>query len=236
MDLADHGNGLPAWARQVLARCVATALSQSLRRAVDVHCDTAITSPVDALAACEPTCRFTLPQAQTPKAVLQLSAELADILLDLLLGGDGRAIKPRGPLTALDRQLLRPAVEQLTAALPLPASPEHCPQSPAPSAVLASLNVTVEQAQGSLQLLLLADPTACVEALLTLADEVEISVGIEEQLDAASFQGLAAGDLLVSDVSPDGEVIVRVGGLPRFAARLGQFNGKRAITITRRLT
>jgi flagellar motor switch protein FliM len=46
---------------------------------------------------------------------------------------------------------------------------------------------------------------------------------------------MEAGDILSTDSDADGEVIVRIDGVPRFAARLGSADGRRAITITRRL-
>ena len=46
---------------------------------------------------------------------------------------------------------------------------------------------------------------------------------------------LAQGDLLVTDASASGEVIVTIDGQPRFAGQLGQYNGHRAVTITRKL-
>ncbi len=50
------------------------------------------------------------------------------------------------------------------------------------------------------------------------------------------IESLAPGDLLVSDLSPDGEIILTLDGVPAFAARLGQYNGHRAVTITRKLS
>jgi len=47
--------------------------------------------------------------------------------------------------------------------------------------------------------------------------------------------GLAAGDVLVTDVEADGEVIVRIDGEARFTGRLGTRNGKKAVVITRPL-
>jgi flagellar motor switch protein FliM len=46
---------------------------------------------------------------------------------------------------------------------------------------------------------------------------------------------LTEGALLVTDTPEGGEVLVRIGGIPRFYARLGASNGRKAIRITRRV-
>ena len=68
------------------------------------------------------------------------------------------------------------------------------------------------------------------------ADTVRLVAAIEETgRYVQDISNLAKGDLLVTDVSAGGEVIVTVDGKPRFAGQLGQYNGHRAITITRKL-
>jgi flagellar motor switch protein FliM len=54
-------------------------------------------------------------------------------------------------------------------------------------------------------------------------------------VSAEELARLSEGDLLVTDTPADGEVLVRIGGIPRFYARLGASNGKKAIRITRRI-
>jgi hypothetical protein len=68
------------------------------------------------------------------------------------------------------------------------------------------------------------------------ADTVRLVAAIQETgRYVKDLSNLAKGDLLVTDVSAGGEVIVTVNGVPRFAGQLGQYNGHRAITITRKL-
>ena len=55
------------------------------------------------------------------------------------------------------------------------------------------------------------------------------------ELDAADLADLTDGDVIVTDLPTDGEVIVRVGGIPKFAARLQLADGRKTIQITRRL-
>jgi flagellar motor switch protein FliM len=57
----------------------------------------------------------------------------------------------------------------------------------------------------------------------------------EVYLAEEELAGLAAGDIVETETPVDGEVIVRVAGIPKFAARLGISEGKRCITILRRL-
>jgi flagellar motor switch protein FliM len=67
---------------------------------------------------------------------------------------------------------------------------------------------------------------------------VTLAASIEEtghHHDDPELASLATGDLLVTDTPAGGEVIVTVDGQPKFAGQLGQFNGHRAVTITRKL-
>jgi flagellar motor switch protein FliM len=63
--------------------------------------------------------------------------------------------------------------------------------------------------------------------LVAALPDIELS---REQLGA-----LEPGDLLATGLPPDAEVVVSVAGIPRFTARLGKHNGRRAVTITRKL-
>lgn len=65
---------------------------------------------------------------------------------------------------------------------------------------------------------------------------LELSAALEGiTLDQAELAELAEGDIVATDVPADGEVIVRVGGIPKFAARLGTSGGRKLLTIVRRL-
>jgi hypothetical protein len=68
------------------------------------------------------------------------------------------------------------------------------------------------------------------------AETVTLVTAIEETgHHGQEISNLAQGDLLVTDVAAGGEVIVTIDGQPRFAGQLGQYNGHRAVTITRKL-
>jgi len=247
MALADSGNGLPLWARRVVARGVASSLTACLRRAVEVRpaeaTDANGADDPAGTAAFEPTCRFAVPSGR-PGLAVWFSPSLAEALLDVLLGGNGQTCTPRGPLTALDRQLLRPLVEQIAgrvSAEPDPPSPSAVEDESLPHAAseivscIVALSVHLDGPPLAMHLAWPCDARTLAETLLPLADEIELAAVIHESADRSALAGLADGDLLVSDVAPDGEIIVTLGGIPRFAATLGHYNGKRAVTLTREL-
>lgn len=67
-------------------------------------------------------------------------------------------------------------------------------------------------------------------------ESVELSAAAPEApVPSEELADLAPGDVLVTDVDADAELIVRVDGREEFGARLGSRNGKRAVTITRRI-
>jgi hypothetical protein len=65
---------------------------------------------------------------------------------------------------------------------------------------------------------------------------LKLTASIEAgELDADELDALAEGDVIVTDLPVGGEVIVRVGGIPKFAARLKLTDGRKTVQITRRL-
>jgi len=70
----------------------------------------------------------------------------------------------------------------------------------------------------------------------TASAALEVTASIEAgELDAAELDALADGDVIVTDLPTDGELIVRVAGIPKYAGRLKLADGRRIIEITRRL-
>ena len=68
------------------------------------------------------------------------------------------------------------------------------------------------------------------------AGPLEVTASIDSaELSAADLAELSAGDVIVTDLPVEGEVIVRIGGIPKFAARLRVEGGRRVLEITRRL-
>ena len=198
-------------------------------------------------------------------ACLELSPLLADAMIDLVLGSSPQPLGHRRQgLTAVDRQLLGPVVERIVASfndalaawslkLELPQDRvARVPAQASPEERLLDLPIRVGlgECTGLLRLLLRAnllglqddassqaqgdmaapvDP-APADAAVTLVAAIE-----ETGHRGPELSNLAQGDLLVSDASAGGEVIVTVDGVPRFAGQLGQYNGHRAVTITRKL-
>jgi hypothetical protein len=219
--------------------------------------------PTDPPRAAEPTCCFTLTclhdgAAPQYAGQLEFSPELADILIDLLLGGaaqganPGPPPSPRGTLTALDRHILRPVVELACQALAraldrgpavtLAPAGEQPPEAVA-SAVDLLAELGIRHGRGAIRVSL---APAILGAMAPLADlapaqsappegQAQLCARIEESVSADEVARLKSGDILVTDVPAQGEVIVEVDGKPAFAAHLGQYNGHRALTITRKL-
>jgi flagellar motor switch protein FliM len=70
----------------------------------------------------------------------------------------------------------------------------------------------------------------------TSAAPLEVTAAIEGlELDWADLADLAVGDILATEVPLDGEITIRIGGIPKYAARLRVVDGQKVVTITRRL-
>lgn len=196
-------------------------------------------------------------------ACLEVSLMLADAMIDLAMGSQPHPLDhQRHSLTAVDRYLLQPALWRVLAGInqavaAAGASLEWANGGAAEPAAERSdaqyldlpFRVWLGECCGVLRLLLPAGPpwlsspqegtyaasetasTAGAEgAPVTILAVIEESGYLPTELDA-----LEAGDLLATDLPAAGEIIVTADGKPRFAAQLGQYNGHRAVTITRKL-
>ncbi len=71
----------------------------------------------------------------------------------------------------------------------------------------------------------------------TTTAPLEVTATIEGlELDSADLADLAVGDILATEVPTGGEITIRIGGIPKYAARLRVIDGRKVVTITRRLT
>lgn len=208
----------------------------------------------------ELTCSYVLsPQppagGQAGAAIcLEFSPALAFAMIECLLGAS--ALGPPEsdrPLTAAERRVLHRLVEvaavSLSAAWPDASKPRFRAElKPAPAApggadervVVVAFELTFHGRVGSMRLCAgggIMD--AFVAADLSQRPQtapLELSAALEGiTLDQAELAELAEGDIVATDVPADGEVIVRVGGIPKFAARLGTSGGRKLLTIIRRL-
>jgi len=178
-------------------------------------------------------------------------------LIDALLGGTEGAYIPNRALTDVERGLLRHIIDAVAASLGEAwpgdegrtfevVGSERCDEPPAagqahePVMVLA-FRLDLAGQGGALRLCLpqslLPAHAERNQAARTPSGPIEISVVTAEiELSASELADLAAGDILMTDTPADGEVVVRVAGIPKFGGRLGTCNGQRAVTITRRVS
>ena len=180
---------------------------------------------------------------------------VAFALIDALLGGREGAYVPDRALTGVERGLLRHVVDLVAESLghcwpgeqsrlfevvddasPHPAAPGR-PEQPV---TVVTFRLGLAGQTGALRLCLpeslLSARRDGVPPRRRTAGPVEISVVTAEiELSQAELADLAAGDILMTDTPADGEVIVRVAGIPKFRGRLGTCDGRRAVTITRRM-
>jgi flagellar motor switch protein FliM len=185
-------------------------------------------------------------------AWIELPRGVAFVMVDLLLGGRqaGRYV-PARRLTEIERRVLLRVIGlaagamgrflpgrvgiEFRAGMETPLPSESPPGAPA---TVATFELEILGQVGTMRLCVLAGPEEAPPLggaragdgplLLTVASE-EIDVSADE------LATLAPGDIVVTDTPADGEVIVRVAGIPKFAARLGACDGRPAITITRKL-
>ena len=189
-----------------------------------------------------------------PVAWVEFSRPAAFAMLDLLLGSSQEVgYVPARPLTPIERPLLnrvaRLAAQAMADLCPgkpsAPGMPAGPPEGPTPLGpetpmIVATFELAVRGLVGTMRL-----HVPCADApgqdgpaprraagapLLLSVASPDLDVAAEE------LARLSPGDIVLSDIDADGEVIVRVAGIPKFAARLGSCDGRRAITITRRLS
>jgi flagellar motor switch protein FliM len=185
---------------------------------------------------------------------LELPAAAAYAMVDALLGGAGQGIYiPDRPLTAVERRLLRPvmaaAAECLGQCIPVSASVQPAPQGGARSSArlpdarndqpvaVWTFTISICGQKGRLSVCLpcwlLESAPPGKAAPPRRAGPVEISAALSDvPIEAEDLANLRPGDILTTDTPVDGEVIVRVAGIPKYRARLGVCNRRRAVTIT----
>ncbi len=192
---------------------------------------------------------------------IELDPAIAFALVSRLLGSaEAERVVPQRPLTLLERRLLGRTVQAAahTLARLLHLEPPACPcwsgglWAPAPPdredepVSVFRFALELRRRSGAMRIAVASSllagawkaaagpeggepPRRSIAPLELVVDVEGGPMGPEEA------RALAEGDLLVTDANADGEVIVRVAGIPKFAARLGHANGRRAIRITRRI-
>lgn len=216
-------------------------------------------------AVSEPTCCFPLAGDDGRlTAWVEIPAPLAFAFCARMLGGAGGAEGgereiPDRPLTPIERRVLGRVVDTVAACLatasPQLRRPDGQGDSTAPApdepAAVFRLSAGMQPHAGPLRICLLCralpgelQPSAnvagqyhAIQVPAASGDSpLELSVALDEcAVDPDELAGLSRGDILVTDTDADGEVIVRVAGIPKFGGRLGTAEGKRAVRITRKL-
>ena len=190
-------------------------------------------------------------------AWLELSRRIACLIVDFILGGSVGAFVPNRPLTSVERRLLRRVVEVAAASLGQawpsepglgfsaaggqPARPGERAAAPDEPVTVFVFHLTIGQEGGTGRLCV---PAALLEqnagppiGAAACSGLVEVSATVPEiTVSPEELEGLSAGDIVKTETPVDGEVIVRVAGIPKFTARLGTCNGRRAVTITGRVS
>jgi flagellar motor switch protein FliM len=201
----------------------------------------------------------TSPACHVHPPLVEISPQIAFGLIDRLLGGTGGdSYIPARPLTALEGRLLRRLVESAAACItrhwPWASTeafigaaetlPDFAAELQAAPVIIAKFTLTMGRHAGAMRLCL---PAAMVPLMGNASDgawqgrarggsPLELSVVIQDEgMTAEEVSQLAAGDIVVTDTAGDGEVIVRIAGIPKFYGRLASANGRRAIRITRRI-
>jgi len=197
------------------------------------------------------SCCFRLGAEGEGDVWLEFSPPLAFVIIDCLLGDPqpGQFV-PRRPMTGIERQLLarvavlardclrRPAAGgESKRSFSVGALPESIGDRPA-GALTATFEISVAEESGTMRICV-AEATRRAESSFAAAGEsapIELSATITDtDIDAADLAGLACGDVITTDTLAEGEVVIRIAGIPKYLGKLGAMNGKRAITITRRL-
>ena len=206
----------------------------------------------------EPTCTLgLLPLSASSGQVgtcLEFSPALALVLVERLMGGLGQTPQIAGPakhrpLTAAERRVLLHLANlvalSLSSARPGGSFGKLRADLAAPTGddddrvVVATFELALGGRVGTMRLCgcgRLAAGAGAAPNRRGASAALEVTASIEgTELDAADLADLTDGDVIVTDLPTDGEVIVRVGGIPKFAARLQVADGRKTIQITRRL-
>ena len=186
---------------------------------------------------------------------IEMQRGLAFAMVDAFLGGDEDLYIPDRALTGVERGILRHVIDVAgeclaeawsahltgisfevlgTGSLGSSGGLGHVDQ---PVTVL-TLHQAMSNQAGTLRLCL---PQSLLSPGLAGASPpsgpVEISVDTDDvTLWSSDLADMSVGDILTTETAPDGEVVVRVAGIPKFRGRLGTCNGRRAVTITRRIS
>jgi flagellar motor switch protein FliM len=180
--------------------------------------------------------------------ICELSPSIAFVMIDLLLGGSAQALVPFRSLTKLERELLGKLLDRFThelgqsapgmGAFTCDSRSQWKPALGGGDFAVARLAITIGNHAGAMRLGL----SQGLHSLAMPADgarpgagsPVELSVVVEDgDAGEQDLEQLQAGDIIVTASPANGEVVVRLAGIPKYYGKLVSSNGKRAIRITR---
>ena len=179
---------------------------------------------------------------------LGLDGDAAAAMIDVILGGRPyQGAAGSRALTAIDRRLLARVLDRASglvaglAGIPQPLPRRQAEQMTSPPAVAAVcfdldiggamwLFVDGELCGGSK-----SDANGRTPRAKGGPIELSATLNVSE-IAADQLAGLEIGDVIATDVSVEGEIIVRLAGIPKYIGQLSTVDGKKAITITRKIT
>ncbi len=192
---------------------------------------------------------------------LELPLPWAHRAVDCLLGAIEPTQTPGKPLTSIERRLLRRIVASAAAALGVALGPQAPLQvklndsteddepGPTMATLVANFATDIDDGESQLRLWLPKQlVTIASEAPAASQPQQSADEGLSEQtvdfsvvapptsLPADQLAELAPGDVLVTDADAGSQVIVRLDGKDAFIAQLGSRNGKRAVTLSKKLS
>jgi len=178
---------------------------------------------------------------------LGLDAPAAAAMIDVILGGRPyRGASGSRDLTAIDRRLLARVLDRAAGlvagivGIPQPLARRQTEQMPKPPAVeTVCFDLDIGGAMW-----LFADGELCAGAKSETNGRIPRAKGGPIELSATlnvseiaddQLARLEVGDVIATDVSVEGEIIVRLAGIPKHVGQLSTVDGKKAITITRKI-
>jgi len=172
----------------------------------------------------------------------------AAAMIDIILGGRPyQSESGDRALTAIDRRLLSRVLDRAAgivaglAGIPQPMTQleaEEAPRSDTVSAACLDLDIG-----GAIwvfvdgQLQRDENPGANGRTPPAKGGPIELSATLNvPEIAPDQLAQLEVGDIISTDVSIDGEVVVRLAGIPKYVGQLSTADGKKAITITRKIS
>ena len=176
---------------------------------------------------------------------LELSQQIAIVVSDRLLGGDGAAGESRHSPTRIERSILTRFVEMvaecITRILPMPVTLEAAPNTqlrmPDETVAVVSIAVVADGCDGMIRLCLTENiGRMLAEARQNQSHSQRVTISAataEARISKDQLGHLSMGDVLVTDTEAEGELEVLVDGKATFAGALASHNGRKVVRITR---